>query len=92
MQTKEIYFHKEKKECDFILREGNQIVQAIQVTTGLSNQEIRDREIEGLSEAMIAYRLREGIILTENEQETIKMGELLIRVMPIWKWLLNRSD
>lgn len=22
MQSKEIYFHKEKKECDFVVREG----------------------------------------------------------------------
>jgi predicted AAA+ superfamily ATPase len=29
MQMKEIYFHKEKKECDFIVRKGNRIVQAI---------------------------------------------------------------
>lgn len=47
-QTKEIYFHKEKKECDFVLREGNRIVQAIQVTTTLSSPEVRNREVEGL--------------------------------------------
>src|ERR1700722_3666131 len=30
MQKKEIYFHKDKKECDFLVREGHQITQAIQ--------------------------------------------------------------
>jgi hypothetical protein len=88
MQTKEIYFHKEKKECDFILREGNQIVQAIQVTTNLSDPEVRNREIEGLLEAMNTYHLQEGIILTENEQEKIEVDGLVISVIPIWKWLL----
>ncbi len=88
MQTKEIYFHKEKKECDFVLREGNQIVQAIQVTTNLSDPEVRNREIEGLMEAMGTYHLREGIILTENEQDKIEMNGFLISVIPIWKWLL----
>lgn len=88
MQTKEIYFHKEKKECDFVLREGNKIVQAIQVTTNLSDPEVRNREIEGLMEAMNTYHLQEGIILTENEQDKIEVNGFLISVIPIWKWLL----
>ena len=88
MQMKEIYFHKVKKECDFVVREGNRIVQAIQVTTGLSDPEVRNREIEGLMEAMRTYDLREGIILTENEHDTIEMDGFRISVIPIWKWLL----
>lgn len=88
MQTKEIYFHKEKKECDFILREGNQIVQAIQVAKSLEDPETKKREIEGLIEAMNTYHLQQGIILTENEQDTIKMNGFVISVIPIWKWLL----
>ena len=89
MQKKDIYFHKDKKECDFIIREGNQIVQAIQVTTNLSTKEVRSREIEGLKEAMSLYNLKEGLILTENEQEIVEENGLLIRIIPIWKWLLS---
>jgi len=88
MQGKEIYFHQEKRECDFVVREGNRIVQVVQVTTSLSDAEVKEREVEGLIEAMRAYHLREGIILTENEQETIKVDGFQISVMPIWKWLL----
>lgn len=91
MQTKEIYFHKEQKECDFILREGNRIVQAIQVTANLSDPAVRNREVEGLMEAMNTYHLREGMILTENEQEKIEINGVLISVIPIWKWLLSQS-
>ncbi|MBS0648849.1 MAG: ATP-binding protein [Verrucomicrobia bacterium] len=88
MQMKEIYFHKEKKECDFVVREGNRIVQAIQVTTSLSDPEVRNREVEGLIEAMRAYDLQEGIILTENENDTIEENGFRISVTPLWKWLL----
>ena len=88
MQSKEIYFHKEKKECDFVVREQNRIIQVIQVTMGLSDPDVRNREIEGLIEAMRAYDLQEGIILTENESDTIKIEEFRISVIPIWKWLL----
>lgn len=61
MKKKEIHFHKEKKECDFVVREGNRIVQAIQVTTNLSNPEVKKREIAGLIEAARVYDLQEGI-------------------------------
>ena len=92
MQSKEIYFHKEKKECDFLLREGNRIVQAIQVTTSLSNPQVKKREIEGLVEAMRTYDLQEGIILTENESDTIEIDWFRILVMPIWKRLLFQQQ
>ncbi len=88
MKMKEIYFHKDKKECDFVVREGNRIVQAIQVTTGLSDPEVRNREIEGLMEAMKMHQLQEGIILTENEHDTIEINGFRISVIPVWKWLL----
>jgi predicted AAA+ superfamily ATPase len=91
MQRKEIYFHQDKKECDFIIREGNQIVQAIQVTTSLFDEEVKTREIDGLIEAMSAYRLKEGLILTENEQNTIEIRGFRITVIPIWQWLYTRS-
>ncbi len=88
-QNKEIYFHKDKKESDFILREGNQIVQAIQVVTSLVDEKVKNREIDGLVEAMSCYNLKEGLILTEHEQVSLEVNGFMITVMPIWKWLLS---
>ncbi|MDN3505443.1 MAG: ATP-binding protein [Rhabdochlamydiaceae bacterium] len=88
-KTNEIYFHKEKKECDFILREGNQVSDAIQVTTSLSDTNVRKREIEGLVEAMENYKLKEGLILVENEEDIINENGHRIRIVPIYKWLLS---
>lgn len=87
MQRKEIYFHQEKKECDFVIREGNQIVQAIQVTTSLFDEEVKQREINGLVEAMRTYRLKEGLILTESEERTLEISGYRVEILPIWKWL-----
>jgi len=89
MQGREIYFHKDRKECDFIVRGNNQITQAIQVTTNLSDVKVRKREIEGLIEAMNACDLEEGLILTENDQGTIELEKHKVRMVPMWKWLLE---
>lgn len=87
-----VYYHQDKKECDFIIQEGNHVIEAIQVSQTLSNPSTKKREIDGLMEAMQAYSLKEGCILTENEQgeERIQSNgcEYLIHIMPLWRWLL----
>jgi predicted AAA+ superfamily ATPase len=83
---KEIWFNKGKKECDFICREGKTSYSAIQVSwqVGLQNEK---REIEGLLEAMNLLNLREGTIITfDQEDELIKEGKT-IRLIPGWKWM-----
>jgi uncharacterized protein len=88
MKGEEVYFHKDQKECDFIIRKGNQIIQAIQVTLHMSEKEIEKREIEGLLEAMKLYNLSEGLIITENDEDLIEIENFKIQLIPIWKWLL----
>ena len=87
-QRQEIYFHKNQKECDFVIRKNNQIIQAIQVTLSLFDEKTKKREIDGLIEAMGAYNLKEGLIITENEQSTLEINGFKIIIIPIWKWLL----
>ena len=84
---KRIYYHKKKNECDFIVQEKNRIAAAIQVTKEL-NEDNAQREESGLLEAMETYGLKEGLILTTDQEETKTMGNKKIRIMPIWKWLL----
>ncbi len=81
----DVYFHRNDKECDFIIKSDNIIVQAIQVTTQMDQVETEKREFEGLLEAMSVYGLKTGLILTENT-EGIREN---ITIMPIWKWLIT---
>ena len=84
----EIFFHKEKKECDFVLRKEGRIHQAIQVCTFFSSPETKAREIEGLVEAMQAYSLQQGFIVTEYHEESLTLSEGEITILPLWKWML----
>lgn len=85
---REIYFFKDKGECDFIIREKNKITAAIQVTAqfGANNKK---REINGLADALDAFGLAGGLILAKDEEDEIKAGGKIITVKPIWKWLLE---
>ncbi len=87
----EFFYYREKIECDFLVKEKNKITKAIQVTWELSDKN-RDREIKGIFEAMKKFELKEGLILTYDEEEEIIKDDLKIKVMPVWKWLLNNYD
>ncbi len=85
-QDRSICYHQGKKECDFIV-DGKQ---AIQVTYELSGEN-EEREFEGLLEAMEAYELKEGIILTFDTEREVKIKNTKIKIIPVWKWLIEEG-
>jgi predicted AAA+ superfamily ATPase len=84
----EVFYYSNKKECDFLIVKNKEIKRAIQVCYEL-NEENREREIAGLTEAMEKFKLKEGWILTYEQEEEIKMNGKKIIVKPVWKWLLK---
>jgi len=84
----EVYYHKERHECDFLVKQELGITHAIQVTKRLSEQN-RKRELNGLVEAALAHNLTEGLVLTYDQQEIIEHEGVRITVKPVWKWILE---
>lgn len=88
-RSKEVYYHRNKYECDFVIKEKTKIINAIQVSWTMEDKTTKEREINGLIEALKIYNLQEGLILTENEEKEIKIGSKKILIYPVWKWMLN---
>ncbi len=88
-QTKTVYYHHNKLECDFVIKEKNSITQAIQICWTMHDNKTKQREINGLLDAMTTYQLKEGLILTEDESDGIVIDDKKITVMPVWLWLLS---
>lgn len=55
----------------------------------MHDKETKQREINGLLDAMTAYQLQEGLILTEDESDSIALDDKSIKIMPVWLWLLT---
>src|SRR3989344_3643421 len=89
-RKKEVYYYAAKKECDFVVKEGNKIKEAMQVCYVL-NESNKDREIGGLLETMEKFKLKEALILTHEQEEEMKLKGKKIMVMPVWKWLLKND-
>ena len=87
-REKEIFYYSEKNECDFVARNGNLIIEAIQVCYDL-NDKNKEREIKGLFEAMEKFKLNKGFILTLDLADEFKFENKKIIVLPVWKWLLE---
>ena len=87
----DVFYHADKKECNFVVREGMRIMKAYQVTIVMNDEKTRKREIEGLMEAMNAYGLAEGYILTMEEKEEFEIDGKQVHVLPTWEWMLREK-
>lgn len=86
----DVYYYADKKECDFIVRKGLRISDAYQVTLKMDSPQTREREIAGVREAMQAYSLSKGYILTFEGNETINFDDgTIVEVVPVWEWILQ---
>lgn len=85
-QYKEIYYHKGNSECDFITIDRGIITQAIQVCIYL-DADNRAREFAGLIDALKAYKLTKGTIITLDQEDTFEQDGYTIEVIPSYKFL-----
>ena len=83
-----VYFFKNTGECDFVTEDHGKVTAAFQVCYDLS-QKNRDRELEGLTSAMLTLGIKNGIILTYHQEETIAYKGFSLQVLPVWRWLLE---
>ena len=61
------------------------ITGAIHVTLSLKDEKTRNKEIIGLTEAMNAHNLKQGLILTKNESETFRIDDKDIEIITIYE-------
>ena len=85
---KEIFYFREKYECDFVFKDNNKKMQAVQVCWKLNDENL-DRETHGLIEAMNKFKLKKGFILTYDQDDVLNKDGKKIIVKPVWKWLLE---
>jgi predicted AAA+ superfamily ATPase len=85
-KTEEIYYFKQMQEVDFYVKLEKEYL--INVSFNLKNQKTKDRETNGLIEAMSYFNLNVGYIINSDLDETIKLNGYTIFVIPLWKWLI----
>lgn len=82
---KDLYYFRDKGECDFVVREGSSVSQVLQVCWEVNRDNMK-REVDGLREAMNFFKLKEGFIITMDQEDELKTDGGVIRLLPAWKW------
>lgn len=100
----DIYYYRTKsgREVDFIIPdftatgEGGstrKLRQAVfQACESLSDAKTRKREVTALNEAMDELNLKNGAIVTRNEEDQIEIGGKRISVVPAWRFLIDLPE
>lgn len=86
-QTKQVYYFKQKQEVDFYVKLTSGI-KIINVSYQIDNKDTRDREINGLIEAMEYFNIDHSYLVTKDEDQELAIGEKIIYIMPLYKFLL----
>jgi len=89
-RSKEIYFYSHPSyEVDFLVKEGLGIDQLIQVCYSLAGRDTKKREIKALLKASKELKCKNLIIITWDEEGEEKINSRIIKIVPLWKWLLS---
>jgi len=85
--TKNIYYFKQKQEVDFYVKYDDKDM-LINVSYDISDIKTRQRELDGLVEAMVYFKLNSSYLITKDKDEVLKIEDKNIYVVPLYKWLL----
>ncbi len=82
-RSKDVYYWKNKGEVDFIIKDSDNALSAINVSY---TDEIEERETKALLEFKKEFKkTKELVVITKNTEKK----ERGIKFIPLWKWLLQ---
>lgn len=79
------YYHKGIEVDFYVPNEGL----GIQVSYSIRDYGTREREAGALIKMSKAFHLQRMMIITMDEEENIPVGDAVIEIVPVWKWLLT---
>ena len=87
----EIYYWKDyqQREVEFVLKKRTKAEQLIQVCYSLEDYNTKKREIKSLLKAGKELKCKNLLIISWDEETEIKENNLVIKIYPLWKWLLS---
>ena len=87
-QSNEIYYYTspENYEVDFYLPDRGQL---IQVTQHMKNPATREREFRAIEAASQHIKVKQALILSENNEDLQIVGGIPVETRSIAEWLLS---
>lgn len=81
-----LYYYHKTIEVDFYVPDESL---GIQVSYSLRDFGTKEREVGALAKMDKVFNLQRLMIITMDEEDSIRLGDKTVEVIPIWKWLLQ---
>lgn len=82
----DVYFYNRNVEVDFVLPDAGL---AVQVCYNVNNEDTRTREISALANLNKFKPMARNIVVTYDEEQIVRTGDVEIQIIPAWKWLIE---
>lgn len=80
------YLNDRSGECDFVVCDGNKVLQCIQVSYDISSPKTLKREINGLLLAQKLTKCNNMLLLTDHESGELEKNGICISIKPVYEW------
>ena len=84
----DLYYYNKNVEVDFYIPSEET---GVQVCYGLNDEQTLRREADALVKLKKAFGLKQLLIISRNDELVMQYSGEEIKVMPVWKWLLNQE-
>jgi len=90
---RDVYYWKDhqQREVDFILKNGQEVQQLVQVTYASDRREVPERELNSLGIASKSLRCKNLLVITWDYEGEERLDGKVVKFIPLWKWLLEQT-
>lgn len=81
-----LYYYNRNVEVDFFVPE---VELGVQVSYSIDDDDTKKREVKALTALNKYLPLKTAVLVTKNSEDTIIEDGLEIKVVPVWKWILE---
>lgn len=91
--NRELFYYKTRndREVDFVVKEGAEVTELIQVCYEVKNPDVEEREAKALVEAGSELKTKKLTVLTWDEKRDMEKDGMTIRFKPLLEWLLEKT-
>ncbi len=101
--NKDLFYYKTRnnREVDFVIKNGIEAVELMQVCYESINSDVEQRETKALLEASSELSIKGGsvsgkkvaklTVITWDEKRKVRQDNLTVQFVPLWEWLLNKT-
>ncbi len=87
-RSKEIFYHQQSGECDFVVRNADQTLSCYQVCYELHHDNYQ-REVDGLLDALNHLNLAKGYLISFAERDQIVVEDKVLEIVPALAFFLS---